>query len=158
VLESNAGNEHRTALSLMTAPVIYSLIVPLFLLDLWVSLYQLLCFPAYGLPWIRRAAYFVIDRHKLAYLNAVEKLNCTFCSYGNGVIAYVGAVAAATEAYWCPIKHARAVPVPHERYASFFLYGDARAYRRNLAPLRQTLREEARGCRQPARAGARRAS
>ena len=25
----------------------------------------------------------------LAYLNGIEKLNCTFCSYANGLIAYV---------------------------------------------------------------------
>ena len=36
-------------LSLLTAPVIYSLLLPLVLLDLWVTLYQSICFPIYGM-------------------------------------------------------------------------------------------------------------
>jgi hypothetical protein len=84
-------------LSLLTAPVIYSLLVPLALVDAWVTLYQWVCFPIYGIARVRRRAYFIIDRHKLAYLNGIEKINCTFCSYANGVIAYVREVAACTE-------------------------------------------------------------
>ena len=72
-------------------------------------------------------------------LNAIEKANCTFCSYANGVIAYVREIAARTEQYWCPIKHARAVPAPHARYHRFLDYGDARGYRRNLTTMRHTL-------------------
>ena len=129
-------------LSLLTAPVIYSLMVPLVLLDVWVTMYQWVCFPIYGIACVPRRAYFVIDRHKLAYLNGIEKVNCTFCSYGNGLIAYVREVAARTEQYWCPIKHARAISTPHVRYHLFFDYGDARGYRRDLAALRHTLRGE----------------
>jgi hypothetical protein len=127
-------------LSLLTAPVIYSLLVPLAVLDAWVTLYQLVCFPIYGIARVRRRAYFIIDRHKLAYLNGIEKVNCTFCSYANGVIAYVGEVAACTEQYWCPIKHAQAIPTPHVRYHRFFDYGNAEGYRRDLPALRRTLR------------------
>lgn len=29
--------------------------------------------------------YVVFDRRHLAYLNAIEKLNCAYCEYGNGV-------------------------------------------------------------------------
>jgi hypothetical protein len=89
---------------------------------------------------VPRRRYFAIDRHKLAYLNAIEKANCTFCSYANGLLAYVREVAARTEQYWCPIRHARAIPVPHSRYHLFFEYGDAERYRRELMPLRGTLR------------------
>ena len=132
----------RTAsiLNLLTAPIIYSLLVPLVLLDVWVSLYQQLCFPIYGIARLPRRAYFVLDRHKLAYLNGIEKVNCTFCSYANGLFAYVRDVAAATEQYWCPIKHARPVRAPHGRYHLFFDFGDAVRYRRELASVRRALR------------------
>jgi hypothetical protein len=131
-------------LSLLTAPVIYSLLVPLVVLDVWTTVYQWVCFPIYGVPRVARRKYWVIDRHKLAYLNGIEKINCTFCSYANGLIAYVREVAACTEQYWCPIKHARAVPAPHQRYHFFFDYGDAHAYRRELPTLRHSLRKETR--------------
>ena len=126
--------------SLLTAPVIYSLLVPFLLLDLWVSVYQWICFPIYGIARVRRRSYFTLDRHKLQYLNAIEKANCTFCTYANGLLAYVREVAARTEQYWCPIKHARAVPSPHARYHRFFDYGDAAAYRERLAEQRRRLR------------------
>jgi hypothetical protein len=129
-----------SVINLLTAPVIYSLIVPFALLDLWVTIYQSICFPIYGISRVPRRRYFAVDRHKLAYLNAIEKLHCTFCSYANGLIAYVREVAARTEQYWCPIKHARTISGPHGRYALFFDYGDAEHYRRDLEPLRDALR------------------
>ena len=138
-------------LSLLTAPVIYSLLIPLVILDLWVTLYQLICFPIYGIPRVRRRRYFTIDRHQLAYLNGIEKINCTFCSYANGLIAYVSEVSACTEQYWCPIKHARAIPTPHPRYHLFFDYGDAHGYRRDLTALRLTLKNGTTYRRGPAR-------
>lgn len=106
-----------------TAPVIYSLIVPIAIVDLWVTFYQWTCFPAYGIPRVRRRDFVVVDRDRLGYLNALEKLNCAYCGYANGVIAYVREVASRTEAYWCPIKHARRWPGAHPRYA-FMDYGD----------------------------------
>jgi hypothetical protein len=129
-------------LSLLTAPVIYSLILPLVLLDAWTTAYQWVCVPIYGIPRVPRRAYFVIDRHELAYLNGIEKVNCTFCSYANGALAYVREVAARTEQYWCPIKHARAIATPHQRYHFFLDYGDAEGYRREMPALRHALRRE----------------
>ncbi len=119
-------------LVVLTAPAIYSLIVPLVLLDLFVSFYQAVCFPAYGIAKVRRRDYLVFDRHHLAYLNALEKLNCAYCSYANGLIAYVREIAGRTEQYWCPIKHARRVIGAHPSYAAFEDYGDAEAYRKWL--------------------------
>ena len=127
-------------LSLVTAPIIYSLLFPFVLLDLWVTLYQWVCFPVYGMPRVPRRRYFTVDRHKLAYLNGIEKVHCTLCSYANGLIAYVREVAGCTEQYWCPIKHARAIPTPHQRYHDFFDYGDAQGYREELPALRRALR------------------
>lgn len=119
----------------ITAPFIYGLIVPLVLLDLAVMLYQAVCFPAYGLPKVRRRDYLVFDRHHLAYLNALEKLNCAYCSYANGMIAFVREVAGRTESYWCPIKHARRMVSAHEQYRGFVDYGDVDAYRARLAAI-----------------------
>jgi hypothetical protein len=129
-------------LVIVTAPVIYAMIVPLVLLDLFVSVYQTICFPVYGIPKVRRADYFVFDRHHLAYLNALEKLNCAYCSYANGLIAYVREIAARTEQYWCPIKHARRVIGSHARYAKFDDYGDAEGYQNRAAELRDELASE----------------
>jgi hypothetical protein len=129
-------------LVIVTAPVIYAMIVPMVLLDLFVSVYQTICFPVYGIPKVRRADYFVFDRHHLAYLNALEKLNCAYCSYANGLIAYVREIAARTEQYWCPIKHARRVIGSHARYAKFDDYGDAEGYQNRAAELRDELARE----------------
>ena len=129
-------------LFLITAPVIYSLIIPFVLLDLFVSVYQFVCFPVYGMPLVRRSDYMVIDRGHLAYLNMIEKINCMYCSYGNGVIAYTREVASMTEQYWCPIKHARRIIVTHDRYRQFVDYGDAENYRTELESLRAELRQK----------------
>lgn len=129
-------------LVILTAPVIYALIVPLVLLDLFVSVYQAVCFPVYKIPKVRRTDYFVFDRHHLAYLNAIEKLNCAYCSYANCLIAYVREIAARTEQYWCPIKHARRVVGSHPRYAEFDDYGDAEGYVARAAQLRDALAKE----------------
>ena len=126
-------------LVIVTAPVIYAMIVPLVLLDLFVSIYQLICFPVYGIPKVKRADYFVFDRHHLAYLNAIEKLNCAFCSYANCLIAYVREIASRTEQYWCPIKHARRVIGSHPRYLKFDDYGDAEGFREHALGLRAEL-------------------
>ena len=128
-------------LTLVTAPVVYGLAVPFALLDLSVLLYQAVCFRAWGLAPVRRRAYFSIDRHKLSYLNALEGLNCLYCSYANGVIGYVREVAARTEQYWCPIRHRRRIRHPHERYAGFAAYGDAAGFRTRQASLRAALRK-----------------
>lgn len=128
-------------LVIVTAPVIYALIVPLVLLDLFVTIYQAVCFPAYGIPKVRRGDYLVFDRYHLAYLNTLEKLNCAYCSYANGLIAYVREIAGRTEQYWCPIKHARRVIGAHPRYATFEDYGDADGYRKWLAQFSSANRD-----------------
>lgn len=121
----------------LTAPVIYAGWIPFLLIDLFVTVYQHICFPVYGIPRVRRAQYMAFDRGDLPYLNAIEKLNCFYCSYGNGVAAYVREIAARTEQYWCPIKHARRMLQAHERYAEFFEFGDAAAFRAGLERLRR---------------------
>lgn len=126
----------------LTAPVIYAGWIPFLLMDLFVTLFQAVCFPIYRIPKVRRADYLVFDREDLPYLNLIEKFNCFYCSYGNGVAAYTREVAARTEQYWCPIKHARRLKAAHERYPDFFDYGDAEAYRQGLERLRKQYRSE----------------
>lgn len=116
-------------LVVLSAPFIYSVLIPLVLLDLFVTIYQAVCFPVYGIPKVRRRDYFVFDRHHLAYLNAIEKLNCAYCSYANGLVAYVREIAGRTEQFWCPIKHARRAIGAHAHYVGFDDYGDAAAYK-----------------------------
>src|SRR5574343_703991 len=129
-------------LVVLTAPIIYAGWIPFLLMDLFVTLYQSVCFPIYCIHKVRRSDYLVFDREDLPYLNAIEKLNCFYCSYGNGVAAYTREVAARTEQFWCPIKHARRVKSAHERYPDFFDYGDAEAYRQGLERLRRQYRSE----------------
>ena len=125
----------------LTAPVIYSLIVPFVLLDLFVSLYQAVCFPVYGIAKVRRGDHISIDRHHLAYLNGLQKLNCLYCGYCNGLISYVREVAGRTEQYWCPIKHARRLEGTHGQYHQFVEFGDADGFRDQSAGLRAALRQ-----------------
>lgn len=125
----------------LTAPVIYAGWLPFLLIDLFVTAYQAICFPVYRIPKVRRADYLVFDREDLPYLNLIEKFNCFYCSYGNGVAAYTREVAARTEQYWCPIKHARRIRAAHDRYPQFFEHGDAEAFRQGLARLRQQYGE-----------------
>jgi hypothetical protein len=122
-----------------TAPVIYSLALPLVLLDLWITVYQAICFRVWDVKRVRRRDFFATDRHKLPYLNAVEKVNCLYCSYANGLIAYVREIAARTEQYWCPIRHARPVRGSHKRYERFVPYGDGPGYRTRLGGIRRLI-------------------
>jgi hypothetical protein len=126
----------------LSSPVIYSLIIPMALIDAWVSAYQAICFRAYGIPRVRRSDYIAFDRGRLSYLNLIEKLNCFYCAYANGVVAYVREVSSRTEQYWCPIKHALKVSDPHRRYYEFLEYGDAEGYRARLDEFRDRLRAE----------------
>ncbi len=123
-------------LNVLTAPVIYAGFIPFMILDLFLWLYQSICFPVYGIPKAKRSDYLIFDREDLPYLNVIEKFNCFYCSYGNGLAAYLREVAARTEQYWCPIKHARRILSPHPRYSRFFEYGDAESFRKGLERLR----------------------
>jgi hypothetical protein len=123
-------------LNLLTAPVIYALILPAAALDLCLWVYQAVCFPIYTIPRVRRRDHFILDRHYLKYLNVIERFHCDYCSYFNGVVSYATEVAARTEQYWCPVKHASGTAARHSRYRYFTDYGDAAAYRAQLDDIR----------------------
>lgn len=116
-------------LVILSSPLIYACVLPFLLLDASVAVYQLVCFPIYGIPRLRRKDYLVFDRGRLAYLNTIEKIGCIYCSYVNGLLAMITEIAARTEQYFCPIKHAHRMTQTHSRYGKFLPYGDARAYR-----------------------------
>ena len=125
---------------IIVTPVIYGFIVPLAILDIGVTIVQLICFSAWGMERTRRSDFIIVDRHRLAYLNGIEKLNCVFCGYANGVIAYARETASRCEQFWCPIKHALRVQTPHQRYRGFVDYGDTEGFRSRLEEHRKEAR------------------
>lgn len=124
---------------LLVSPIVYSLILPVVLFDVFIMIYQLICFTVFQIPKVKRRDYIVLDRHKLQYLNVIERFNCVYCSYANGFLAYAQEVAARSEQYWCPIKHAKKLESTHSRYYDFLPYGDADAYVNELDRLREEL-------------------
>lgn len=128
--------------SFISVPFIYGMIIPIVFMDVTITIYQHICFRLYDIARVKRSSYVVMDRHQLAYLNGIEKFNCLYCGYGNGVIAYAREVIARTEQYWCPIKHARRVAGTHNRYNKFLSYGDAENYRTELLKFRDELKNE----------------
>lgn len=126
-------------LNILTVPVIWGCLLPALFMDLVVTLFQAVCFPVYGIPKVNRGHHIVFDRQALAYLNLIEKINCLYCSYFNGLISYVREIAARTEQYWCPIKHARRISSIHSRYRYFFDYGDGENYRQKLEEVRKAF-------------------
>lgn len=128
--------------NVLSAPFIYGMIVPIALFDLGLTVYQQICFRLYRIPRVDRADYFVFDRHHLAYLNSIQKLNCIYCAYANGVVSYAREISSRTEQYWCPIKHARKLADPHERYLYFVPYGAAQEFQQKQHRFRDALRRD----------------
>jgi len=123
-------------LCILSAPLVYGMVVPLAFLDVCISVYQQVCFRIYRIPRVTRRDYLVVDRQHLAYLNPIEKLNCVYCGYANGLMAYCREITARTEQYWCPIKHARRTLDAHQHANHFLDYGDAEAWRTELNRVR----------------------
>jgi len=110
---------------ILSIPFIYGVIIPAVLLDLFISLYQYISFPLYGIPIVRRSDFLIFERRFLDYLNLLEKINCLYCSYVNGVFAYAVEVGGRTERFWCPLKSANKPRFAHGWYKDFADYGDA---------------------------------
>jgi len=124
-----------------TGPFIWICLFPIMLLDAFGSFYQAVCFPIYGIPKAARRDYLKFDRHRLTYLNFFEKFYCAYCTYANGVLAYLSEIAARTEQHWCPIKHAGRVKNAHSRYENFFDFGDAEKYRAHVEEIRRAFQD-----------------
>jgi hypothetical protein len=112
---------------LLSVPIVYLCAIP-FLLDLFVLLYQSICFPVGFLS----SDYLIFDPVRLAYLKVIERIGCVYCSCANGLLAFVTEIVEVTEPHFCPIRRDRRLRQPHSRYPYFLPYGDALAYRRQV--------------------------
>ena len=124
-------------LHFLTAPIIYAMVIPAILVDVIIFIYQHVVFRIFKFEFLKRSDYIVFDRHYLGYLNPIEKLNCVYCSYVNGLMQYASAIASRTEFYFCPIKHAKKVAYDHDYYQDYLAYGDEGDYQKKLKELRK---------------------
>jgi len=107
----------------LSMPFIYGMIIPAFILDVSLFIYQHTALRLYWIPLVIRSEYIVFDRKHLSYLNIIQKINCLYCSYVNGLFLYSVEIAGRTEKYWCPIKAARNKKWSHnweEHFADFW--------------------------------------
>lgn len=125
--------------NMITAPIIYGMAIPLVIFDVLVTFYQYSCFPIYGMARVERRPYFNYDRGQLKYLNLIQKINCQYCAYGNGLMSYASEIFARTEQYFCPIKHAEKRLSAHIRYQTFGEFADGENFDQNLKRLREQL-------------------
>ena len=126
-------------LHLLSSPLIYAMIIPAVLFDIILFLYQQVIFRIYKFDFIKRSDYMLFDHQYLGYLNPIEKLNCLYCSYFNGLMLYASAIAGRSELYFCPIKHAKKVVSQHKYYDAFLPYGDEEDYQKKLKELRENF-------------------
>ena len=124
-------------LHFFASPFVYGMLIPAILFDIILFIYQQVTFRIFKFKFIKRSDYIRFDRQYLGYLNTIEKLNCMYCSYFNGLMQYASAIASRTELYFCPIKHAKKVAYEHEYYKEFFTYGDEEEYQEKLKALRE---------------------
>ena len=128
--------------NVISAPFIYAMIIPFVMLDIFLFVYQSVCFPLYRIPKVKRSNFVVVDRQHLGYLNVVERMNCMFCGYADGLLAYTRQIVSRTEMYWCPIKHARKILDPHRQYARFADFGAGEQYAAHVTMMRKELSAE----------------
>jgi hypothetical protein len=124
---------------ILCLPIIWLCLLPALVMDVVVSFYQAVCFPLFGIPKVKRGEHVIFDRRHLRYLNVIEKLNCLYCSYFNGVVSFATEVGARTEQYWCPIKHAAQLKTIHSRYHTFVDFGDSDEFRKKLPDIRKNF-------------------
>lgn len=113
----------------LSVPFILMMIIPLVILDFFLEIFHNVCFRLYDIPLIKRSDYIKIDRYKLKYLTLLDKINCTYCSYGNGLFHYASTIAGKIENYWCAIKHEQSkgfVNPPHHK--DFVKHNDRKAF------------------------------
>lgn len=125
----------------LTAPIIYAGIIPAFILEFFLFVYQMINFRVYKIAPVLRRDYFVYDRASLDFLNIIEKINCFYCSYFSGLLQYTIEIVGRTEQFWCPIRHAQKIRTHHTHYVKFTPYGDGKRYREELAKLREDLQK-----------------
>lgn len=100
------------------------MIIPTVILDLFLTVYNWTALPLYHIPSVKRADFIVYDRQFLDYLNWIQKLNCLYCTYVNGLFAYAVEIGGRTERYWCPIKAAQKPRARNNWYNDYADYGN----------------------------------
>ena len=115
---------------IVSLPFIYMMFIPVLLLDISAFLYQQAVFRIYKIPFVKRKKYIIYDRNYLEYLSTLQKINCIYCSYINGLLAYFMEISARTEQYWCPIKYEERLEFAHNWYKHFADYGDLEAFKK----------------------------
>jgi hypothetical protein len=116
---------------IISLPIIFSVIIPIIIFDIWIEIYHRTCFPLYKIKYIKRKKYIKIDRHKLQYLKWYEKIGCAYCGYANGVVQYSSKIAAESEKYWCGIMHKKGSKfLPLEHHKLFLEYGDEKGFKK----------------------------
>ncbi len=128
-------------LHLISSPVIYFMVIPAIFMDITLFFYQQIIFRIYKIPFVKRSDYIVFDRHYLAYLNPIEKFNCLYCSYFNGLMQYAAEIAGKTELYFCPIKHAKKVAQTHHYYQQFLNFGDEKDFQQKWQERREAVQK-----------------
>jgi hypothetical protein len=123
VQSDKAVHKPNVLLVLPSAIAIYSVFFPILLLDLWVRFYQAFYFRIMHIPFVPREDFVVIDRYDLSELTITQKLNCLYCEYANGTLAWLKAVANQTEIYSCAIKH-KTQPKGQEHQQNFYEYNE----------------------------------
>lgn len=120
---------HRLLRHTPTLPFIYGTGIFIILLDIFIELYHRVSFPFYSIPYVSRGQYIKIDRQKLSYLGLMQKLNCMYCGYANGVVKYWARIIGETEKYWCGIQHEKTEGFHQpDHHDGFIPYGDRPAY------------------------------
>ncbi|MFA6215473.1 MAG: hypothetical protein WC768_02820 [Patescibacteria group bacterium] len=123
----------------VSIPFIWLPFLVLIVLDLCAEIYHQVCFPIYNIPKVKRSEYILIfDRNKLQYLNWFEKINCMYCGYVNGLLAYQKEIAGRTEKYWCGVRHENKPgfkPQPHQIDQNFAQFGDGDDFKKKYIKL-----------------------
>lgn len=121
----------KTLKHLASIPFIWLPLVSTVLSHLLVGMYQFICFPFYGLEKVKLRNYVSFDREKLSYLSFIDKINCAYCSYSNGVFGWMAEIGHRTEFYWCGVKHENQPDNPAFAYQEkFAAYGSEEDYER----------------------------
>ncbi len=105
---------------MLSTPFIWGMVMPLFLLDVFLEIYHHVAFRLYGMELVDRNKYIVIDRHHLSRLNSFEKMNCMYCGYANGLLPYATEITRETEKYWCAVKHEKNMQDIQPQQEDFF--------------------------------------
>ena len=122
-------NRNERTRHILASPFIASVVIPLVFTDVWFEVYHHVCFPLYGIKMVDRKKYIKIDRHRLKYLKPIQKVNCAYCGYANGLVNYWVKIAGETEKYWCGIKHEKDSNfIPPKHHWEFAEYDDEKEF------------------------------